>query len=164
MWRNLISLSLTLLLLSGCGFQLRGTYLVPEQFKALYLQSDSSYSALTRAVKKRFKSAQIQLLNQPETGSPRVELKRDNLERSNLTLFADGQVAEYRLFYSVVVKLVDANGNSQQFKLQAQRDYLDDPGQALAKSREMEMLLQEMQAEIADQLLRRLSTFQEQNA
>ena len=59
------------------------------------------------------------------------------------------------------MSIIPPHGKRQQLTLQAQRDYLDDPGQALAKSRELEMLLQEMRVEIADQLLRKLAAFKE---
>lgn len=161
MWRNLLCLLVSIAMLAGCGFQLRGTYLVPDSFKTIYLHSASPYSELTRAVKKRFHSGQVDLINAPRQQTASITLHKDNLERKSLTLFADGQVAEYRLFYSVEVEIILPSGEGRFIRLQAQRDYLDDPGQALAKSREMEMLLQEMRVEIADQLLRKLSSFDE---
>lgn len=161
MWRNIPLLLLTLTLLNGCGFQLRSTYLVPEAYKTVYLQSDSPYSELTRAVKQRFKAGQVTTLNSPQQGVARVQLSKDELERKTLSLFADGQVAEYRLFYSATARVFKTDGVSVTITLQAQRDYLDDPNQALAKSREMDMLLHEMRVEIADQLLRKLAAIQE---
>lgn len=161
MWRNLLCLLVSITMLAGCGFQLRGTYLVPDSFQTIYLHSASPYSELTRAVEKRFQSGQVALIAAPRQHTASIILHKDNLERKNLTLFADGQVAEYRLFYSVEVEVIHPNGKGHFIRLQSQRDYLDDPGQALAKSREMEMLLQEMRVEIADQLLRKLSSFEE---
>ena len=38
------------------------------------------------------------------------------------------------------------------------RDYQDDPDQVLAKSRELELVLDEMRAEAADIIIRRLSS------
>ena len=145
-------------LLSACGFHLRGSYSIPEQFSTVYLQPVDPYAGLTRAVKKHLIDRGVELANTVSDDTPTIVLGKDTLERSNLSLFADGQVAEYLLVYKVEVQIVQPNQPLTKLKLQVQRDYLDDPRQALAKKRERELLLQEMRQQIADQLLLKLAS------
>lgn len=142
--------------LTACGFQLRGNYSLPDHLKQIQLQSSDPYSAITRQVSKRLQQGGVQIVaSQAEL--PTLTLGEEKLERSNLSLYPDGQVAEYRLIYRLTVNLLKPEQAPKEIKLQVQRDYLDDPSQALAKRREMEMMLEEMRQQVADQLLIQLA-------
>ncbi|GGA78706.1 LPS-assembly lipoprotein LptE [Neiella marina] len=145
-------------LLSACGFQLRGSYTLPDQFQQLHLQVQDPYAAISREVSKRFKDSGIVLLDVATDEAPRVILGKDRLERTNLSVYPDGQVAEYRLVYRLNVNVIQPGQKPKKLDLQVQRDYLDDPRQALAKRREREILLQEMREQISFQLLAQLSS------
>ncbi|MBW8190713.1 hypothetical protein K0504_06680 [Neiella marina] len=145
-------------MISACGFQLRGSYTLPDEFQQLHLQSQDSYSAITREVTKRFKDSGITLLPVASDESPIVVLGQDKLERANLSVYPDGQVAEYRLIYKLKVTVLRAEKPPENLELQVQRDYLDDPRQALAKQRERELLLKEMRKQIAYQLIAKVSS------
>ena len=47
---------------------------------------------------------------------------------------------------------------AQPFKIEIRRDYLDDPRTALAKSREMELLVKEMRIQAADRILQSMAS------
>ena len=85
-----------------------------------------------------------------------VRILPESLERRLLSVYPTGQVAEYELIYGVkyVVQFPDAEAVSADFEVL--RDYQDDPDQVLAKSRELELVLQEMREEAADRIIRRL--------
>jgi LPS-assembly lipoprotein len=50
--------------------------------------------------------------------------------------------------------------DAEQFTFELYRDYQDDPNLALAKSRELSLLLSEMRASAADKILRDLARIQ----
>jgi len=77
-----------------------------------------------------------------------------------LSLFANGQVAEYELIYSVHYQVRFTGEDARVFKFELYRDYQDDPNRALAKSRELTLLLSEMRTSAADKILRDLATIQ----
>lgn len=153
-------LALTLLVSAGCGFHLKGDYLIPETLQTLRLESSDEYGELHRLVGDRLRLSDIEVVE--SDSAPRLWLGDDNLERSTLSLFPSGQVAEYELIYSVKFAVGFQGKPSQSFDLEIRRDYLDDPRTALAKNRELDLLLKEMRAEAADRIIRTLSSIKVQ--
>ena len=77
-----------------------------------------------------------------------------------MSLFSYGQVAEYELIYSVHYQVRFTGEDAQDFRFELYRDYQDDPNLALAKSRELSLLLNEMRTAAADKILRDLARIQ----
>ncbi|WP_229359926.1 LPS-assembly lipoprotein LptE [Ferrimonas aestuarii] len=153
-------LSLAILASAGCGFHLKSDYLIPTELQSLRLESSDKYGELHRLVQERLRLSDIEEVT--TATAPRLWLGNDNLERSTLSLFPSGQVAEYELIYSVRFSVTIADNAPQNFDVEIRRDYLDDPRTALAKNRELELLLKEMRVQAADQILRTLSSIQTQ--
>ena len=154
--RVILNLALTLLLiatLNGCGFQLRGNYQLPETLQSVSLQSQVS-KELNEHMQQRFAYSGIQVseTNQPIT----VRLISDKLERRTLSLFESGQVAEYELLYQVNYQLFKNQQLLLERKVEVARDYQDDPNFVLAKTREREMLVDEMRAEASRLILQQI--------
>lgn len=154
--RLTINLALTLVLiatLNGCGFQLRGNYQLPETLESVSLQSHVS-KELSEHIQQRFVNSGIQV---SEAGQPiTVRLISDKLERRTLSLFESGQVAEYELLYQVKYQLIRNNQLLLERTVEVARDYQDDPNFALAKTREREMLVDEMRAEASRLILQQI--------
>lgn len=159
MMRRLLLCCLALpLLLSGCGFHLAGNYLLPDSVKVMYVSAPDPYSSLARRIKDALQDSGVEVIKIPDPRYPTLTIQSDKLERRTLSLYPDGQVAEYRLNYTVVTQVTRKNQSPHTFKVQVSRDYLDDPRLALAKSREMEELVDEMRDDAAQQVLRQLAT------
>ena len=92
-------LSLTMLAtLSGCGFQLRGDYQLPPNLDSMALHSNVSKELASQMEQRLVHSG----INVVESGSSyQLAIISDKIERSTLTLFESGQVAEYELLYQV---------------------------------------------------------------
>ncbi|QIZ77582.1 LPS assembly lipoprotein LptE [Ferrimonas lipolytica] len=154
--RLLVTLLATTLLLSGCGLRLQGNYQYPEQLSQVQLQSNDEYGELHRLMQERFREHSIQVVD--DNNAPKIWLNDDRLERATLSLFPSGQVAEYELIYSVSFNVQLKDQQAQRFSIEVRRDYLDDPRTALAKNRELNLLLQEMRQNAADKIMRILAT------
>jgi LPS-assembly lipoprotein len=146
------------LFLSGCGFHLRGDYLMSPQLENLYLSSADKFSELTREVKQYLNLNNINLVSSEVKGIPQLRLLKDSLNRRTLSVFPNGQVAEYELIYTVRYQLAISATDIRSFEFELNRDYQDDPNIALAKSRELDLMLSEMRREAANKILRDLST------
>jgi len=144
--------------LTSCGFKLRGDYLIPEELKSLYISSVDIHGELTRLVKRHLKTNQIKLINTANDQVPELRLLKDKLDRRTLSVFDNGQVAEYEIIYTVNYLLRLPNAKTQHFSFDINRDYQDDPDNALAKSRELSLMLSEMRNEAADKILRDLAS------
>ena len=153
-----ISILLITSVLSGCGFQLRGNYLLAPELKTLYISSVDIHGELTRTVKQHLKLNQVNVLASPQQDKPELRILKDKLNRRTLSVFANGQVAEYELIYTVNYQLVFAGQAPRDFSFDLYRDYQDDPDIALAKSRELSLMLKEMRRSAADRILRDMAS------
>jgi LPS-assembly lipoprotein len=147
-----------ILFLSSCGFHLRGDYLMSPQLKTLHLSSADKFGELTRQVKQHLSLNKIKLVPSAAKDVPQLRLLKDSLNRRTLSVFPNGQVAEYELIYTVRYQLTISANDIRSFKFELNRDYQDDPNEALAKSRELDLMLSEMRKEAANKILRDLST------
>lgn len=152
---SLLLMLVASLLLSSCGFRLRGD-LPLSHFPAMYIQSDR-HSELAALVSERLSYNKVQVLDSYQQTAPMLQLQSDTLERRTLSLFPNGQVAEYELIYKVRYQLTMPEGEPQPYQFELYRDYQDDPNQALAKAKELELMLGELRQQAANRILRQLA-------
>ncbi|MFV7772611.1 MULTISPECIES: LPS-assembly lipoprotein LptE [Shewanella] len=152
-------LALSVLLSAGCGFKLQRSYSIPDDLKTLNLTSQDEYSELTRLVRERLRLNNISVI-EGDASVPSVRIISDSLDRSTLSLYPTGNVAEYELNYHVRFAVQYPEREAKAFDVDIHRDYLDDPRTALAKSREMELLVKEMRIQAADQILQILASIE----
>lgn len=141
-------------LISSCGFQLRGDYLLDDDLQTLYVSSSDTHGELTRLLKLHLVRNQVKVLKHAKQDIPELRIMSDKLDRRTLSVFPNGQVAEYELIYAVHYQLKFSEQAPQNYRFELYRDYQDDPNLALAKSRELSLLLSEMRQSAADKILR----------
>lgn len=142
------------LLLSSCGFQLRGS-LPLEKYPAIYLQGDK-HSELLQLLGDQLKRNEVKLLDSSAADAAVFVLDNDSLERRTLSLFPNGQVAEYELIYKINYQLVLPGQEPRPYQIELMRDYQDDPARALAKSRELDLMLTELRSQAVARIIRQL--------
>ncbi|MBA6288625.1 MULTISPECIES: LPS assembly lipoprotein LptE [unclassified Colwellia] len=157
---KLLSFSIVLMMLNGCGFQLRGNYLLAPELQTIVFSSVDQYGELTRLVKQHLSINDVTLVRQSEKAIPQMRILQDNLDRRTLSVFPNGQVAEYELIYTVRYQILIPGQDIQNFRFELNRDYQDDPDIALAKSRELSLMLREMRKEAANKILRDMASIQ----
>lgn len=150
-------MALVIMTSAGCGFKLQRSYQIPAELNQLSLSSSDEYSELTRLVRERLRLNNVKIV-EPANDVPVLRLITDSLERSTLSLYPTGNVAEYELIYLVEFAVALPGKEAQPFKVEIRRDYLDDPRTALAKSREMELLTKEMRIQAADRILQAMAS------
>ncbi len=151
-WTGLLVSSL---LLSSCGFHLRGS-LPLERYPAIFVDA-KKHSELASLLSEQLKSNEVKLLTELDPKAPALLLQQDSLERRTLSLFPNGQVAEYELIYRVKYQLILPEQDIQEFQFELTRDYQDDPNLALAKAKELDLLLQELRSQAASRIIRQLN-------
>ena len=158
--RTFILAAVLSLIITGCGFQLRGDYLLAPELQTLYVSSVDKHGELTRLVRQHLSNNQVDIVKSYTQNIPELRIQKDKLDRRTLSVFENGQVAEYELIYTVRYELRFANEEVQSFSFEVNRDYQDDPNIALAKSRELSLILREMRQESADKILRNMASIQ----
>ena len=146
-----------LALAAGCGFQLRGSQEVP--FRTLYIPGATGGVALD--LKRNIEAGtDAKVVDSPKDADAILELSNERREKIILSLSGTGRVREFRLRYSVNFRVHDAQGKDfvPTSTVQLSRDITFNDSDILAKESEEQLLFRDMQADMVQQLLRRLSS------
>lgn len=149
------------LALTGCGFHLRSGPSLPNNINSVAIESARAHAPLARALDKRLDVYGLQRVPTDTAKAVKnvnIYLLPEQLERQLLSVYPSGQVAEYELIYIARYRVQFPNKEPLMAQFEVVRDYQDDPDQVLAKSRELELMLDEMRNEAADIIVRRLSS------
>ena len=146
---------LGLIVLSGCGFQLRGQ--VPLPFDGAYIDAAPG-SGLAAMLGKQL-SLQSKLAPSRDKADIIVRLSNEIQNKSILTLSSSGKVQEYRLVYKVTVAASDAAGAEvlPPATLQQVRDFSYNDQAVLAAATQETALRTEMSHNLVQQILNRLA-------
>ena len=150
----------TAAVLSGCGFQLRGSggeYNMP--FKSIYLAFPET-SALGTELRRNLRGGdKVVVVDDPAKAEARFEVLSENRGKSILSLNSQGRVREYLLTYTLTFRVVNAAGAELlgPTELNLKRPLTFNETQVLAKESEEALLYRDMQADLVQQILRRLA-------
>jgi len=151
-----------LLLVAGCGFHLRGAANLPESINTMYIQGINLKRDLGLALKRGLESNDVTIIEQPQTGAAVLTVLSAKSERRVLSVGANAKVSEYQLYGTLEFKLLDKNNQLvvDSETLRAVRDYQFDQNQVLASDQQDAQLRQEINDQLVQSLLRRLSAIQ----
>ena len=158
----LVPCTLTLLL-SGCGFQLRGASSVslPPELQRLRVTMDGGgYPPLLVEMRNALLAlGHVRLTDEVSTGLPVLQLHGESSAQQVLAIDSSGRISAYLLNYRVDFSLVGADGKvllpSQPVKLQ--REITFDRLNVIATEKQSEFLQNEMRRDVVQQILRRLA-------
>ncbi|MCP5278578.1 MAG: lipoprotein B transmembrane [Thiobacillus sp.] len=150
-----IFLAFLTVLPAGCGFQLRGEARLP--FASAYV--DAPEASVLAPFLRQALGAQGKLAAQAKDAPVRIRVLDERREKNILSLSGGGKVREYRLVYSVTLKVTDGTGNEliAPVELQQLREFSYDDALILPKEAEEASLNRAMEQEVLRQALRRLS-------
>ncbi len=156
-WQAMVLLLIALqclLLLSGCGFRLRGSdYGVTKLDQAVYVQIDDSQSALLASLKNS-----LNLVKNRSEAQTVLTIISENRGRRVLSVASDGKVEEYELQYSVTFSATTHEGAKilPRQSVTLKRTYQFDESAVLAIETEESDLYLAMADDAAYQIARRL--------
>jgi len=142
--------------LAGCGFHLRGTADVP--FKTIYIRNAKTGIALD--LKRNIQAGTTaKVVDETKGADAILELSNESRLKTILSLTGAGRVREFRLIYTVSFRVHDGKGGEfvPPTVLQLTRDMTYSDAEILAKESEERLLIRDMQADMVQLLLRRLS-------
>jgi len=148
-----------LLLLAACGFQLRGTASLP--FETIYIPNATSGIALD--LKRNIRSGtNARVLEDARGAEAQLQFTEESRRKEILSISAAGRVSEYRLVYRVAFRVSDGKGGDflPLSTVMLTRDMTYDDAQVLAKETEELLLFRDMQLDMVQQIMRRISTAQ----
>lgn len=160
-FRKLVLMLAVLASLSACGFQLRGSdgqYNMP--FKSIYLAFPET-STLGVALRRNLRGGDaVDVVSDPEKAEAQLEVLSENRGKTILSLNNLGRVREYQLSYTLVFRVKDAKGGEllPPTEIFLKRPLPFNEQQVLAKESEEVLLYRDMQTDVVQQILRRLTT------
>ncbi|WP_413701572.1 LPS assembly lipoprotein LptE [Psychromonas sp. KJ10-10] len=138
-----ILLASLLVLLSACGFHLKHNDGLVEKYPRILLQSTPN-TDLTRLIKLRLRGAGIDIVDTPSDDVAILKVDAERRSSRTISLYVTAQNAEQELGYNLSYSIQSPGYEPQNFNVNVYRDFLDDSEQALAKSRESELLTKEL--------------------
>ncbi|UVW28449.1 LPS assembly lipoprotein LptE [Massilia sp. H6] len=147
-------------ILAGCGFQLRGSngqYNMP--FKSIYL-AFSETSPLGTELKRNLRAGNtVRIEDDASKAEALFDVLGESRGKAILSLNSLGRVREYALSYTLVFRVRDANNRVLlgPTEITLRRNIAFDESQVLAKESEEALLYRDMQADLVQQILRRLA-------
>jgi LPS-assembly lipoprotein len=155
-----IALLAITLLLSSCGFELRGHGLkkISFSFHSIYVRAPSE-SPMVTALKQKIKAYKLELAPSSDKADLTLDLASESMAKQIVALNSSGQVSEYEAQYHVSFRVYD---RQQQDWIPASeisliRDYNYDNSQLLAMTQQEQMIYQDIYQDAAQQLMFRLS-------
>ncbi len=148
------------LVLSGCGFQLRGTgggALENVELRELRLSAIDNLGQTHQEVRDMLRSSGVRL----SASAPyHLQLLGEQNERSAVSYTTRASPAEFQLTSRLSYQILDRQGRALvgPETLEAQRALVRDRDNVVAGSEEEELLRQEMRRDLSRQLLLRLSS------
>jgi len=144
---------LTLLLLSGCGFHLKHNDGLVDKYPQIFLQSNDPNGELARLIKRRLRGSSIKLAASPGADIAVLKVEGERRSSRTISLYVNAQNAEQELGYNLSYSIQSPGYKAQSFSVNLYRDFLENSAQALAKSREAELLTQELRVIAADHII-----------
>jgi LPS-assembly lipoprotein len=147
------------LALAGCGFQLRGSAEVP--FQSVHVSGATGGVALD--LKRQIEAGtKAKVLENPKEADAILYFAQETRDKEILSLTGTGRVREFRLIYRVTFRMVDGKGGAYipQNTIEITRDVSFNDAEVLAKEAEEQLLFRDMQADMVQQIMRRIAASQ----
>lgn len=143
------------LMLSGCGFQLRGT--ADLAFKNVYIQGGKL--SINRDLERTFKINGVQVASKSEDAELLLEMMSESNQKRIMSLSGGGLVREFELIYLLNFRIREASspiwGPVQ--TIRNRRDFSYNDNALLGKVEEEERLNADMRQDAIREVLRRLT-------
>ncbi|MBT5150673.1 MAG: hypothetical protein HOM45_05410 [Nitrosomonadales bacterium] len=139
-----------MLIISACGFQLRGN--IEANFGSISISGGTD--SFNKTLQRKFRQAGISIKSASKAEKI-VQIIKNNYTKTILTLTGTGAVSEYQLDYEVTYRFKNKNSQwNEPLTIEASRSYTYDDADILAKDEEEKRLASGME----DQLIKTMTT------
>lgn len=149
-------LCLLTLLLSACGFKLRGSFQLPAAIQKIYVVGANS-SDLVKDLNDMLAFSAEVVENRADANAI-LTINKEESKNRTLSVDSRGKVRETEMSYSVLYSLVLANGDVllDNEALLLARDFIDDENDIIGRTNESAVISRDLKRDAAQQILRRI--------
>jgi LPS-assembly lipoprotein len=153
--RHLV-ISIWLLVLAGCGFQLRGAANLP--YETLHVSAAPTSIFATQLRRAVASGSQTKVVDNPKEAQATLFVLEELREKVILSLSGGGRVREFQLRYRVSYRVADKDNKELRATTQIllRRDFSFNDQDTLSKESEEALLYRDMQTDAVNQLMRQL--------
>ena len=156
---RLLTLSCIFIILTSCGFSLRGSDVLSSKFQVIQLDMEQPNSEFSRLLRRSLEVADVTIEAPRLTNSDAPVLVVSNEQRVSrpITVNPRAHAAQYEMRLSINIAL----GSSDKTlispeTLMVERIYFEDIANIAGTQEEVEIITAEMRRELVNQLMRRL--------
>lgn len=155
---NLLWVLCLLWLLTGCGFQLRGAALLPAALHPVRLEFSDAYSPLRRDLQAALRRSGAEIASAGQDAA-RILVLWQEMRSEAVSYNRIARVQEYEMVYRIDLEVRDARDAIllPKTRIELRRGYVFDETQALGIKAQEDLLRHELQRDMVQQVLRRLS-------
>lgn len=145
------------LVLSACGFQLRGKAQLPPEMSQTNLLINDQYSMFARRVQVLLEQTGVEFVG-ADQATAILDIQQNDVLTEVLTIGDNARVREYRISHTVRFRVLSSNGTEiiPMQTLRQAREISFDEQQILAISREQEYVKQDLADSLSRLLLSRI--------
>ena len=156
---RLLILSCISVILSGCGFSLRGSDVLSSKFQVIQLDMEQPNSEFSRLLRRSLEVADvtIEALLPTNSDSPVLLVSNERIVSRPITVNPRARAAQYEMRLSINIALGRAEKTLiPPETLMVERIYFEDIANIAGTQEEVEIITAEMRRELVNQLMRRL--------
>ncbi len=149
---------LTVLMLSACGWQLKGSNPGVAQLGSVYLGGDQPNGVVNRAVRTELRSGGVEIANYPKAAQHRIWIGAEDSTLRTASYDALVRTAENILLMKTDYELRDGNGKliAGPNTVYAERSYEYDVQGVTSSAAQLSIIMKELQERLAEQIVRQI--------
>jgi LPS-assembly lipoprotein len=146
------------LVVSGCGFQLRGSGQYETALTSIYISVSNKYGDLHQNLTRMFARSGVAVADSPAGAAYRLSIDAERVNRRAVATSSTISVSEYELRLEVDMSLSSPAGESviPLTTLVTERIYTFNPSSLVGSNEEETVLLDEMRQDLVLQIMRRI--------
>lgn len=158
MIRKSFAILLSFILLTACGWHLRGNLTLPQGLNRVYLDDEADGEPLLNAVEELLTANDVEIAKNPAAAQLTIRLLSYDEERRVVAVGGNTLVTEYELVDRGSFSVADGQGQVllPASDLSVVRSYQFDRNNVLGMEQEERLIQEEMRRELAQQIIRRL--------
>jgi LPS-assembly lipoprotein len=149
---------LSVFLLAGCGFKLRGSETLPLQLRSLYVPAFSADMQLYRELTTALSARQVKLADSAKNAAFTVQLLNSNISQTLTSTSTDMQLRNYLIVYSLQYQVFARDGHRMvpPATITLTRNYTASITQLLNETGDNSNVRQNMRQDLIKQIIERL--------
>lgn len=160
--QRLILMLTSMVVLTACGFHLRGEMPLAQPLHSIYIQSIDPYGVLVRNLEQSLKMSNVKLASNAAAAQTVLVIQRDDTSQKLLSVGATQQTRQYELAVTVTFEVADAHNKTlvPPQTLTEKRAITVQSNQILGSSSEANLYYQQMRRTLANAIMYRLSSLE----